>query len=134
VCRRGSRSGTEERQKNFRQFQQVKGIHFGIDTGSVFVTVRHLLSRVMNINLRHAASVLCVSAHSCFNKSSAIAEMDDHLATIGMARKVGGCCAPFHGESWIPSNTMSAWAEAYLHTKWHPDPSNRLATIHQRYR
>jgi len=27
-----------------------------------------------------------------------------------------------------------AWAEAYLRTKWHPDPSNRLATIHQRYR
>jgi len=22
-----------------------------------------------------------------------------------------------------------AWAEAYLHTKWHLDPSSRLATI-----
>jgi len=27
-----------------------------------------------------------------------------------------------------------AWAEAYLHAKFHLDPSNRLATIHQRYR
>jgi len=27
-----------------------------------------------------------------------------------------------------------AWAEAYLHTKWHLDPFNRLATIHQRHR
>jgi len=27
-----------------------------------------------------------------------------------------------------------AWAEAYLHTKWHFDPYNRLATIHQHHR
>jgi len=27
-----------------------------------------------------------------------------------------------------------AWAEAYLPTKWHLDPSNCLATIHQRHR
>jgi len=27
-----------------------------------------------------------------------------------------------------------ARAEAYLHSKFHLDPSNRLATIHQRYR
>jgi len=27
-----------------------------------------------------------------------------------------------------------ARAEAYLHAKFHVDPSNRLATIHQRYR
>jgi len=27
-----------------------------------------------------------------------------------------------------------ARAEAYLHAKFHLDPSNRLATIHQRYR
>ena len=27
-----------------------------------------------------------------------------------------------------------AWAEAYLHAKFHFDPSNRLVTIHQRYR
>jgi len=27
-----------------------------------------------------------------------------------------------------------ARAEAYLHAKFHLDPSNRLATMHQRYR
>jgi len=31
-----------------------------------------------------------------------------------------GCYAPFHN---------AAWAEANPHTKWHPDLSNRLATI-----
>jgi len=27
-----------------------------------------------------------------------------------------------------------AWVEAYLHTKWYRNPSNRLATIYQRHR
>ena len=39
------------------------------------------------------------------NKSSAVAEMGDHLATIDIGRKEGGCCAPFRG-SWASSNTM----------------------------
>jgi len=30
-------------------------------------------------------------------KSSAVAEMGDRLAIIGMGQKVGGYCAPFHG-------------------------------------
>jgi len=36
-------------------------------------------------------------------KSSAVAEMGrgDHLAAIKMDQKVGGCCAPFHGDSWV---------------------------------
>jgi len=39
-----------------------------------------------------------------------------------------GCCAPF-GESWVPIYHNVAWAEAYLHTKWHLDhPSSRLVT------
>jgi len=29
------------------------------------------------------------------NKSSAVTEMGDFLATTDMGRKVGGCCAPF---------------------------------------
>ena len=42
---------------------------------------------------------------------------------------------PFVEEgSWVSIKYNVAWAEAYLHTKWHLDPSNRLATIHQRYR
>jgi len=62
------------------------------------------------------------------------------LATIDIGRKLGeGCCAPFRGGgAGSPSNDLThcrlAVAEAYLHTKWHLDPSNRLATIHQRYR
>jgi len=44
--------------------------------------------------------------------------------------KSGGCCAPFgEGESWVPILHNVAWAEAYLHTKWHLDPSSRLVTI-----
>jgi len=69
-------------------------------------------------------------------KSSAVAEMGDHLATIDMGRKVqgGGCCAPFSGGSWVLIYHNMAWAEAYLHTKRHLDPSNHLVTIHQHYR
>ena len=50
-------------------------------------------------------------------------------ATVGHNRhgpKIGGC-APFSEEgAGCLSNTV-AWAEAYLHTKWHPNPSSRLA-------
>jgi len=31
------------------------------------------------------------------NKTSAVAEMGDRLATVDMARKVGNYCAPFRG-------------------------------------
>jgi len=62
-------------------------------------------------------------------------ELSSAVATIDMGRKVwGGCCAFFPWGSWIPIQHNVAWAEAYLRTKWHLDPSNRLATIHQRYR
>jgi len=33
-----------------------------------------------------------------------------------------------------PHLTQCRLAEAYLRIKWYPDPFNRLATIHQRYR
>ena len=39
--------------------------------------------------------------------------------------------------SWgssVPILRNVAWDEAYLCTKWHLDPSNRLATIYQRHR
>jgi len=39
----------------------------------------------------------------------------------------GGLC-PFLGKAGSPSNNVVR-AEAYLHTKWHLDPSSRLATI-----
>jgi len=42
--------------------------------------------------------------HDFINKSSAVAEIGDRLATVDMVRKVGGLlwCAPFPGwESWV---------------------------------
>ena len=65
------------------------------------------------------------------NKSSAVAEMGDHLATVDMGRKVErGLLCPFPWTSGSPSNTMLPG----LRTRWHLDPFNRLAIIHQRYR
>ena len=41
------------------------------------------------------------------NNSSAVAEIGDHLATMDMGKKVGGCCAHFRGGvTGSPSNTM----------------------------
>jgi len=37
-------------------------------------------------------------------------------------------CALFSGVSWIPIEHKVAWAEAYLHIKWHLSLSSRLAT------
>jgi len=59
--------------------------------------------------------------------------MGDRLATMDMGRKWGGGCAFLRG-GWVPISHNVAWAEAYLHATWHPDPSNCLATIHQRHR
>jgi len=57
--------------------------------------------------------------------------MGDRLATIDMGRKVVGAVPLSMGGAESPSGTLFvvAWAEAYLRTKWHLDPSNRLATI-----
>jgi len=58
-----------------------------------------------------------------------MAEMGDRLVYNRHGPKNGGCCAPFClGRAGSPSNNV-AWAEAYLRTKWHLDPSSRLATI-----
>jgi len=38
-----------------------------------------------------------------------------------------GAVLPFGG-SWVPIYYSVAWAKAHLHTKWHLDPSSRLAT------
>jgi len=53
--------------------------------------------------------------------------MGDRLATIDMGRKLGA--VPLLGlgvGGWIPIKHNVAWAEAYLRTKWHLDPSSRL--------
>jgi len=52
-----------------------------------------------------------------------------HLATTDMGQKLG-VVPLWGGGAGSPSNTMCPGPEAYLHL----DPSNRLATAHQRYR
>ena len=47
--------------------------------------------------------------------------------------KIGGLC-PFEGGGASPHLTQCARAEAYLPAKFHLDPSNRLATVHERHR
>jgi len=62
-----------------------------------------------------------------FDKCSALAEMGNRLAAIDMDRKEGGA-VPLSGEGRIPIKHSVAWAKIYRHTKWHLDPSSRLAT------
>jgi len=45
-----------------------------------------------------------------------------------------GLCPFGRGGAGSPSNTMWPGPSRYLHVKFRLDPSNRLATIHQRYR
>jgi len=58
---------------------------------------------------------------------AAVAAMGDRLVTIGTSRKVG--VVPLWEGSWVPILHNVAWAETYLHTKWHPNPSSRFTTI-----
>jgi len=50
--------------------------------------------------------------------------MGDCLTTVDMGRKLG--TSPFSGVAASPCNNV-AWTAAYLRTKWHLDPSSRLA-------
>jgi len=45
-----------------------------------------------------------------------------------------GGCAPLREGSWVPNEHNVTSTEAYLRAKFHLDPSNRLATVHERYR
>jgi len=59
------------------------------------------------------------------------------MQTFGRNRygpKIGGGCAPLGEWELGPHLTQSGQAETYLRAKFHLDPSNRLATIHQRHR
>jgi len=49
-----------------------------------------------------------------------------------MGRKLGA--VPLFGGSWVPIWHNVAGADAYLRAKFHLDPSNRFATIHERHR
>jgi len=46
-----------------------------------------------------------------------------------MCRKVVEAAVSLLGGTWAPSNTMWPGNVANLRTKWHLDPSSRLATI-----
>jgi len=46
----------------------------------------------------------------------------------------GGGCAPLGEGELGPHLIQCGQAEAYLHDKFHLDPSNLLATVHERYR
>ena len=77
-----------------------------------------------------ARSVNVVVVFNKFDyKSSAVAEIGDRLATIDMGRRGGGCCAPLRGGEMGPHLTQRRLAEAYLHTKWHRDPSSGSANM-----
>jgi len=65
------------------------------------------------------------------NKCLAVADMADHLAT--MAENWSGLCPVWGRGSWVLIYHSVAGAEAYMHAKFHIDPSNRLVTIHQHY-
>jgi len=39
-----------------------------------------------------------------------------------MRQKLGGWVCRFLWGSWVPIEHKVAWAEAYLHTKWHLSP------------
>jgi len=56
--------------------------------------------------------------------------MGDRLATIDMGRKLGAVPVLGGGELG-PHVTQCGLGQGYLGTKWHLDPSSRLATTHR---
>jgi len=67
------------------------------------------------------------------SQSSTPLTSDSSLSTTDMGRKLGACMPPFLDGGELGPQPNVAWAAAYLLVKFHLDPSNRLATIHQRY-
>jgi len=67
------------------------------------------------------------------NKSSAVAEMGDRGHNRHGPKRGGGSCVPF-AESWdrprLIECGLRGCTKVYFRTKWHLDPSSRLATIH----
>jgi len=55
------------------------------------------------INLVHDSKVQAIFFGEMTYKSSAVAEMGDRLATIGMARKWGGAAV----DGWVPTGSPS---------------------------
>ena len=50
-----------------------------------------------------------------------------------MGRKLGGAVPLWRRRSWVPIEHNVARAETYLLAKFRLDPSNRLATVHERH-
>jgi len=53
--------------------------------------------------------------------------MGDHLVTIDISRRRGLLC-PFQGWELRPHLTYVGWANVYLRSEWHIDPSSCLVT------
>jgi len=56
---------------------------------------------MLQTHLEVTACLIHIKDPENADKSSAVAEMGDHLATIDMGQKVGGCCALSVEESWV---------------------------------
>jgi len=65
-----------------------------------------------------AQRLLIFAALVFANKSSAVAEMGDRLATIDMGRKVGGCCAPILGDRRRSKAEETAERKHYGCAEW----------------
>jgi len=92
----------------------TSGLTTGLTTGFiVYTNIYRLSNRVCQPVLQQVVSCkwglsiyyfyekeILKLENATSNKSLAVAEMGDHLATIDMGRKVewGGCCAPFQGQ------------------------------------
>jgi len=53
--------------------------------------------------------------------------MPNFVAISQTVAEIYSCCQNWRpprkgGENWVPIEHNVAWAEAYLHTKWYPDP------------
>ena len=83
--------------------------------------------RMRHIKIRNKSEKSRKILGDLLYKCSAVPEMGDRSATIDMGRKEGLLC-PFRGAGKLgPHLTQSSWAEVYLRTKWHLDPSSHLA-------
>jgi len=64
------------------------------------------------------------------NKSSAVAETGDHFVTTDMGRKVGGCCASFHGRELGPHLTQCR-LPPYQVASWSTQPCGHFTQMLQ---
>jgi len=76
-----------------------------------------------------------ITVHERNRYTDGQSDPSSRFAATDMGRKLEGLCPFLVRRSWVPSNTMWPGSRPALpYTNWHPSPSNRLATIYQRYR